>query len=372
MPIAITDKLSRGTDNISPFAVAWEADSKMSHLTVGDYADMEAIAEWKRLPYMTVKVASENLRYTLGADITIAGQVWTAENIIPDLGDVLYYSDVFDIDGYFRSDKMRNIFLNDQFVVDSEAEMLALITLTGNFVIRTDTGEVFVKLNNDNPSDITDFALITNPASVISVNGMSGVVTISISNLLAIEANQTAFDNAVTLSPTVANIVTAIVNLTARVDELEANMITQSYVDSHFLGQLLEAPAFDAFLTYDLETLTYVWVNVATLTFGHVIQGGGTPFTQRPNLNFIGDGVVVTDDEANLTTKVTIEGGSRFRGQWDASANLLPTVDLKEGDHWYLSAAGTLDDGYAPEGARLLNIGTLIMYITEDLWRFIE
>jgi hypothetical protein len=41
---------------------------------------------------------------------------------------------------------------------------------------------------------------------------------------------------------------------------------------------------------------------------GHVIEEEGTPLTQRANLNFVGDGVFVTDDGVD-TTIVTISGG---------------------------------------------------------------
>lgn len=42
---------------------------------------------------------------------------------------------------------------------------------------------------------------------------------------------------------------------------------------------------------------------------GHTIQDEGTPLAQRTNLNFVGDGVTVTDDAGNNATVVTIPGG---------------------------------------------------------------
>jgi len=47
---------------------------------------------------------------------------------------------------------------------------------------------------------------------------------------------------------------------------------------------------------------------------GHEIQDEGNPLTQRTILNFVGDGVTVTDDAGNDATVVTISGGSEGGG----------------------------------------------------------
>lgn len=44
------------------------------------------------------------------------------------------------------------------------------------------------------------------------------------------------------------------------------------------------------------------------LTAGHTIADEATPLTQRATLNFVGDGVAVTDDAGNNRTVVTISG----------------------------------------------------------------
>jgi hypothetical protein len=221
MPIPVTDRITRGTNNTSPFAVAWEQDMKVSFITVASLIDRDAIEEWRRLPYMTVKVTETGKRYSLGADITIAGQVWEEESTVLDTEGIVYEDDIFDSEGYIRADLIKNVYLNESFVVDSEAEMLALTTLTGNFIIRTDTGDIYVKLNNDDPAAIDDFSVITHSAAVISVNGEVGIVEITISSLLAVAGNLTAFNTAVTNNSTVANHTSAITNLTARVDDIE-------------------------------------------------------------------------------------------------------------------------------------------------------
>jgi len=202
MPIAVTDRIRRGESGAGSFAVAWEDDLKVSHLVVADITARNAIAVWKRIPYMTVAVVATGLEYQLGVDLTIAGQVWTDKTYgLPP--DVVLEGDIFDVDGYVQSALIKNVFLNTQYVVASQAAMLALTSYTGNFFIRTDTSEVFIKLNNTNPSLISDFVLASGTSGVLSVNGNTGAVSVTIANLLAVPANQTAFDAGVAANASV-------------------------------------------------------------------------------------------------------------------------------------------------------------------------
>lgn len=276
MPIAVTDRITRGTNNTSPFAALWEEDMKISFLTVATIEERDAIPEWKRIPYMTVKVVATGKRYSLGADISIGGQVWTEEDI--PTGDFLVEGDVFDTEGYFRSDKLRNIYLNESFIVDDEAEMLSLVTVLGNFVVRTDTGAIYVKLNNDNPSGLEDFAEITNSASVISVNGQTGVVSITVENLLAVSSNLTAFNSAVTNNPTVSNHSSAISNLTSRVANIESTFSTTDYTNTHFLGEELALPAQPSLLYFNGTVPTWVQIgaNLSVVDGALTSTGGGS------------------------------------------------------------------------------------------------
>lgn len=56
------------------------------------------------------------------------------------------------------------------------------------------------------------------------------------------------------------------------------------------------------------------------------VQDEGTPLTARPNLNFVGDGVTVTDDAGNTATVVTIPGGGGSVD--DASTTVKGVVKL--------------------------------------------
>lgn len=59
---------------------------------------------------------------------------------------------------------------------------------------------------------------------------------------------------------------------------------------------------------------------------GHVIEDEGTPLTQRPNMNFIGAGVVASDD--GETTNVTIAGGSGGHTIQDEATPLTQRTNL--------------------------------------------
>ena len=54
---------------------------------------------------------------------------------------------------------------------------------------------------------------------------------------------------------------------------------------------------------------------------GHVIQGAGTPFTQRANLNFTGAAVTVSDDAGNNATVVAISASGSAGGGGDVLAS---------------------------------------------------
>lgn len=245
MSVAITDRIRRGQSTAAPFAVAWEEDLKTSSVTVATLSDRDTIPEWKRMGYMTCFVIATGLEYQLGSDTTVAGQVWTARTYgVP--ANVLVHDDILDVNNHILPQLIQNIFLNTSYVVASQAAMLALTSFTGNFFIRTDLGQVFIKLNNTNPAAIGDFATSVTP-SVISVNGQTGVVSITIANLLAVGANLTAFNTAVSSNTTVAANSAGIVTLNSAVATLTSSVSNlNSYVLSHLgtknLSALMTSP----------------------------------------------------------------------------------------------------------------------------------
>src|SRR6478736_3320631 len=143
--------LQRGQSGAGAFPVSVEADMKLSHVLAADTSSRDSIPTWKRYSGMACYVISTAKTYRLGVDLT----TWT-EVVYTD-PNALVYDDVFDVNGYIKPGLIQNLFINDSFVVASQAAMLALTTVTGNAVIRTDNGKVFIKINNNAPSVLADF-----------------------------------------------------------------------------------------------------------------------------------------------------------------------------------------------------------------------
>jgi hypothetical protein len=359
MAIAVTDRIRRGESGNSPFAVAWQDDLKIAFVTVADITARDAIYEWKRLPYMTVYVIATNTEYTLGTDLTIAGQVWTEKSYgVPD--NVVTEDELFDINGFIQPQLIQNIFLNTSYVVASEAAMLALTSFTGNFFIRTDTSEVYIKLNNDDPSDISDFALASGGSGVISVNGSTGVVSVTIASLLAVGANQTAFDAAVTVSPTVAANVGAILTLQSDVTTLQGDLADlDDYVQTHLGIQALSAIAQTPTGAEVGQSLIWDGVNY-TLS---LISGGGSgladPMTTRGDLIFRNSSNVTARLPVGTATYVLTSDGTDV--SWAAPSSSFTLVNgngtTVNGTGDGVDLGGTLTNNVFIDGNYGFNLG---------------
>jgi hypothetical protein len=99
----------------------------------------------------------------------------------------------------------------------------------------------------------------------------------------------------------------------------EADRPFQTFKDWVYQSSVPAAPAASSGRTYWKTDGKYYGKNAAgteydlTLAPGagsaHVVQDEGTPLTARPNLNFVGAGVTVTDDSGNNASVVTIPTG---------------------------------------------------------------
>ena len=86
---------------------------------------------------------------------------------------------------------------------------------------------------------------------------------------------------------------------------------------------------------------------------GHVIQDSGIPFTQRDILNFVGAGVIVSDDAGNNATIVTITaagGGGNSGQQIDQAGGTEDTFGILYGDRngvntEFIVSLGSYDSG---------------------------
>lgn len=85
---------------------------------------------------------------------------------------------------------------------------------------------------------------------------------------------------------------------------------------------------------------------------GHTIQDEGISLSQRTKLNFVGEGVIVTDDSVNDTTIVTID------------TTTISGLTVATDEIW--SAAGDLAIGTGNNSATVLNIGTSGYVLTSN------
>ena len=212
MSVVIVATLQRGKGGTSPFPVSLQKDDKRPHVIEVDQAAREAIEEFRRMPYMTCFQIDNQTTYRLGIDVTIGGQVWTAEStpsgfqLKSEKNQPSGYVGL-NVDGFVDPQYIRSIYASDFFVVDDEAGRFAQIALTGDIVHQLDNNKVYIKKNNNTPPTVAgDWADITVASTVSSVNGQVGAVVIDIDGLLAFGTNQTEFDAAVASAPAVGQL----------------------------------------------------------------------------------------------------------------------------------------------------------------------
>lgn len=176
--------------------------------------------------YTKVTVDSKG-RVTAGAqasadDITGLGtaakkDIGTASGEIPVLGT----------DGKLDKGVLPAIAITDTFVVDSEAAMLALAAQQGDVAVRTDIKATFILKGND-PSVLANWVELETPAdAVASVNGKTGVVTLTTDDVAEGTTNLYYTDARAT-----ANFNTNIANTehTALKDGADILMSTDTYI----------------------------------------------------------------------------------------------------------------------------------------------
>lgn len=195
---------------------------------VADNTARDAIPAASRETGLEVKVLSPEKYFKLESDLTTwteivqTGFIETSEKGAADGVAPL------DSDGFIPSVHIKNLFLNDSFVVADEAAMLALVSLTGNFAIREDSGDVYVKLNNNGPpSVIGDWSILSSPG-VATVNGLTGGVSIDFTTLLTWGSSEAQFQAKVIASDYAGTTNSAISTLQGRATALETDQHTHS------------------------------------------------------------------------------------------------------------------------------------------------
>ena len=88
-----------------------------------------------------------------------------------------------DSGGKIPNAQLPSIAISDTFVVGSQAAMLALNAQTGDVAVRTDLNKSYIMSGTD-PSNISSWQeLLTPTDTVLSVNGQTGLVTLTTSNI---------------------------------------------------------------------------------------------------------------------------------------------------------------------------------------------
>lgn len=104
-----------------------------------------------------------------------------------------------DSTGLIPSSQLPQISITDTFVVASQAAMLALSAQTGDVAVRTDLNKSYI-LKGTTPSVLSDWQeLLTPTDSVLSVNGLTGSVVLTTTNISEgtnLYYTQTRFDSA--------------------------------------------------------------------------------------------------------------------------------------------------------------------------------
>ncbi len=131
-------------------------------------------------------------RITAGADLTANDiPVLTLSKITDvgaaaakDVGSAAGNVPIIGTDGKLDSSIMPAISISEPYVVTSEAEMLALTAQTGDLAIRSDTSQTYM-LKADKANTLDNWVLLQTPTgSVLSVNGKTGAISLTTSDLL--------------------------------------------------------------------------------------------------------------------------------------------------------------------------------------------
>lgn len=230
---------------------------------------------------------------TVAADSVAIDQPWLAAYIAanappPDLSGYQLKSEKGANNGYAPLDSsgllptihLPPLAVNEVFVVASEAAMLALTAQTGDMAIRTDTGKTYV-LSASPASTLANWKEVMATGQVVSVNGRTGVVTVTLAELGGVATTrQVIAGNGLTGGGTLAGDVTL-----------------------NFVGDANLSVAADAVSVLSAPK----WTTARTITLGTDLTGN-----------------VSIDGSANVTLNATVvaaKAAARFAGNLTASTS---------------------------------------------------
>jgi hypothetical protein len=379
--VTVINTFQRGGLGTAQFAITEDADVQAAYTVVADLTARNNLPVWKRLPYMRVYTTATNQEFRLGSDITLGGQVWT---LVESFSSYQLLSEKNQPNGYVGLQSngkinpafIENIYANASYVTANTTTRNALTTLTGDIIITTDDSKIWVKLNNNPPINVSgDFAELLFPGLVLSVNGMTGAVSVTIANLLLYGSGTTDFNNQVAIAPAVTSLNSITGTHTTNISTLFTQVSNvQTYTETHIGQATLNTTAANptgAEIGYSLiwngteyilsnisgggggftnpmTTLgdlilggasgfpnrlaiganTYVLTSNGTTASwqpgggGHVIKNNGTSLTQRANLNIL-NGLTASDNTPDTNIKF---GGALV----DAVTNITGAVGTKQ------------------------------------------
>jgi hypothetical protein len=165
---AISSSITQYTDEQAQDAVGTILSSEFTYDDPGNAISINTIAATKITGTKTSTFISD---FSTAVDARITLQKGAVNGITP-LG---------------ADQKVPTIYLpatiiNNVFVVGSQAAMLALAATQGDIAIRTDLNKSYALATNS-PSTLADWKELLSPASVLSVNGLTGTVTVTTTNI---------------------------------------------------------------------------------------------------------------------------------------------------------------------------------------------
>lgn len=156
--------------------------------------------------------------------------------------------------GKIPDSQLPSLALTDTFTAANEAAMLALVADRGDMCVRTDEGKTYVLSTND-PTVLGNWIELLFAASVVSVAGKTGAVTLDKTDVGLNNIDNTSDENKPVSMAQATAIAAAITSANEHADTAAGEALTEAqeadevklneakaYVDSSFIGQISSGP----------------------------------------------------------------------------------------------------------------------------------
>ena len=339
MAIPINDQFGR-RNNIQVPLTAPE-DVQVDFLSVPDISSRDNISAFRRRPLMVVRVKDDGLGdtkfYELQPDLT----TWTEDSAFGS-GSFIETSEKgaasgvapLNANGKIDEQYLNSLFINSTTSAADISAMLALTSAEGDVFVVGDASAdpnvvsgsaVYYKINNDDPADLADFLRLDFGAQVLSINGETGVVTVTITGL--IDDDLTGFNNRVANSSFGTTTTATIAQNTIDIATNAADILSLSASIED------EITLFDSAVGYSVGDIVYAQdgANEREL-FISILDNSATsvsPYDGTGSTYWARFGNYYTKDEITslLSSKADLVGG--FLDSSQVPTNILDTSDLE-------------------------------------------